>query len=171
MDELALHIPNDNDLAYRRFLIADEDTMSYNKGFGDNGCGTYHHTPEQALKWWNYWNSEGNFYAYVIRVSDSVLVGEVNVHFSAEQGYPKENGVGLIGVTIEGKHRRKGYGEAALRLLVDYAFNTLHLNELLDDIPLERESALRIFERVGFIRDDKTGVMRITRADYTRSLI
>jgi len=162
MNEVKLHIPNGDELEYRRFLIADEETMTYNIGYGDNGGGTYHHTPEQALKWLEYWNSEGNFYAYVARASDDVFVGEVSIHFPADYGYPKEKGVGWIGVVIEGKQRRKGYGEAALRLLVEYAFNTLHLRRLLDDIPADRnEGALRVFDRVGFRRSTDGMVMEI----------
>ncbi len=155
---LRLHIPNDDELEYRRSLIADENTMCYNNGYGDDGRGTYHQTPEQTLRWWNNWQSQGNFYAYVVRESDDVPVGEVNIHFP--DGYPKENGVGWIGIVIEAKHRRNGYGESALKLLVDYAFNTLNLKKLLDDVPTERDSAIRIFERVGF-KPNADGEMEI----------
>ena len=87
---LKLHIPTADELDYRRFLIGDEDTMAYNQGYSDNGGSTYHHTAEQALRWWQYWQSEGNFYAYVVRTSDNVPVGEVSIHFPADCGYPKD---------------------------------------------------------------------------------
>lgn len=114
---LKLYIPTADELNYRRLLISDENTMAYNMGYGDNGGATYHHTAEQALKWWNYWQNEGNFYAYVVRTSDNVPVGEVSIHFPADYGFPKEKGIGFIGVIIEGKYRCKGYGEDALRLM------------------------------------------------------
>jgi diamine N-acetyltransferase len=163
VQQLRLYVPNADELEYRRFLIADEDTMSYNDGYGDNGGCTYRHTPEQAIRWWNYWNSGGNYYAYAVRIADGLPVGEVNIHFP--DGYPREDGVGWIGVIIEGKHRRKGYGEEALRLLVDHAFNTLHLKKLLDDIPPVRSSAVHIFERVGFKRDSSGEMMEICNED------
>jgi len=158
-ESLALRVPNESGLEYRRSLIADADTMSYNNGHGDNGGGAYRLTPEQCLRWWDYWNGQGNYYAYVVREADGVPVGEVNIHFP--DGYPRESGIGWIGVVIEAKHRRKGYGEAALRLLTDHAFGTLRLKKLLDDIPAERSSARRIFECAGF-RQNADGAMEIT---------
>ena len=46
MNRLKLHIPSENELEYRLYLIADEDTMGYNKGYGDNGGCTYRQTAE-----------------------------------------------------------------------------------------------------------------------------
>lgn len=158
---LTLHIPSEEELAYRRFLIADEATMAYNMGYGDNGTGTYHHTPEQAKRWYRYWMDGGNYYAYAVRSSDNVPVGEVSIHFP--EGYPREKGIGWIGVIIQGDCRHQGYGEEALRLLVHQAFHVLGLRKLLDDIPLERASAIRIFERVGFRRNDTDGVMELDK--------
>lgn len=52
MTKLRLYIPSEEELHYRGHLIADEETMSYNKGYGDNGGCTYHQTPEQLREWY-----------------------------------------------------------------------------------------------------------------------
>lgn len=49
MTELTLHTPSDKELSYRGYLISDEETMSYNMGYGDNGGCTYHKTAEELL--------------------------------------------------------------------------------------------------------------------------
>lgn len=162
---ITLHVPTEDELEYRRFLLADAATMSYNKGWSDDGTGTYHQTPEQVKQWYSYWNSEGNYYAYV-KDGNGVFVGEVEIHFP--EGYPLEQGVGWIGVVIQATHRRKGYGKAALQLLTDYGFQTLGLHTLLDDIPLNRLSAIKLFEQVGFRRNEAIGVMELHRPDENR---
>jgi diamine N-acetyltransferase len=146
-----LDIPRDEDLKYRQYLLADAETMSH------NAEGTTLLTAKQCQRWYEYWNSEGNFYAYVVSVTDNIPVGEVEIHFPAEYGYPKEQGVGWCSVVIEAKHRGKGYGDAALALLVDYAFDTLHLTRLLHE---EYGSDVSIFERAGFARNEE-GVMEL----------
>jgi len=160
IDSLELHIPKNNDLDYRRYLIADEATMSYNLGYGDGGTGVYRQSQEQVQRWWQSWQERGNYYAYVLRVSDDTFVGEVSIHFPDETF--KSEGVGRISVVIQDRYRRQGYGEEALRLLVDLAFVELGLKRLLDDIPPDRKSAIRIFERIGF-RRNSSGLMELSR--------
>ena len=52
MTELTLHIPTEDELFYRGYLISDEETMSYNMGYGDNGGCTYHKTAEELYEWY-----------------------------------------------------------------------------------------------------------------------
>ena len=54
MTELTLHIPSDKELSYRGYLISDEETMSYNMGYGDSGGYTYHKTAEELYEWYQY---------------------------------------------------------------------------------------------------------------------
>ena len=81
MNRLRLHIPAENELEYRRWLIADEETMAYNKGYGNNGNGCYDQTIEQVRDWCKNWNNgSGNYYAYIVRADDGVPVDEVDIH-------------------------------------------------------------------------------------------
>ncbi|MHB1484203.1 MAG: GNAT family N-acetyltransferase [Saccharofermentanales bacterium] len=147
MNRLRLHIPNENELEYRCNLISDEETMSYNKGYGDNGSGSYHITIEQARDWHKNWNnSNGNYYAYIVRTDDGVQVGEVDIHWSE----PCQKHI--IGVVIEAKYRGCGYSEEALHLLADVAFNELNLDRIYDDFPVNRVAAEKSFAKVGFVR-------------------
>lgn len=44
MSKIELHIPKENELEYRRHLISDKETMTYNIGYGNDGAGCYYQT-------------------------------------------------------------------------------------------------------------------------------
>ena len=80
------------------------DTMSYNRGYGDNGNGCYYQTIEQVREWYKNWNNgSGNFYAYILNEDAGVFVGEVDIHWS------RHYNAHMIGVVIDSKYREKGY--------------------------------------------------------------
>lgn len=156
MQELELMIPNLNELEYRRYLISDEKTMDYNKGYGDNGTGCYFQTIEQVRDWYKNWNNgTDNYYAYIIRKEDNTPIGEVDIHWSS---YCQKH---IIGIVIEAKYRGKGYAEEALNLLCDVAFNELTLDKIYDDFPVTRTAAEKVFSKVGFERFDDEFVVLI----------
>lgn len=160
MNKIELHIPNENELKYRQYLISDKETMSYNVGYGDDGTGCYYQTIEQVKKWYKNWNNSiGNYYAYIIRKEDNTPIGEVDVHWS---GYCQKY---IIGIVIEAKYRGKGYSEKALNLLCDAAFNKLNLDKIYDDFPATRIAAEKVFSKVGFIREDDEFVV-LTKEKY-----
>lgn len=162
MSEIELHIPNENELEYRRHLISDKDTMSYNVGYGDDGTGCYYQSIKQVSDWYKNWNKEtDNFYAYIIRKEDNAPIGEVDIHWS---GYCKRH---IIGIVIEAKYRGRGYAEKALNLLCDVAFNELKLDKIYDDFPVTRISAEKTFSKVGFIREDEEFVV-LTKERYNQ---
>jgi diamine N-acetyltransferase len=56
-----------------------------------------------------------------------------------------------IGILItEQSERGKGFGKAALRAVVDYAFTKLHLHQLYANIDTENTISLRLFTTFGF---------------------
>ncbi|MEO1031079.1 MAG: GNAT family N-acetyltransferase [Bacteroidota bacterium] len=56
-----------------------------------------------------------------------------------------------IGILIkEAADRHQGYGKEALRLLVDYCFNILHLHQVYANISEDNQASLKLFEGLGF---------------------
>lgn len=56
-----------------------------------------------------------------------------------------------VGILIgEKEQRRKGYATEALRLLVNYAFNTLNLHQLHCHIEMNNDASMRLFSSCGF---------------------
>ena len=158
---IGLYIPKENELEYRRYLISDKETMSYNIGYGDDGTGCYYQTIEQIQEWYKNWNNvTDNYYAYIICKEDNVPVGEGDIHWS---GYYQKH---IIGIVIEAKYRGKGYAEEALTLLCDVAFHKLKLDRIYDDFPKTRITAEKAFSKVGFIRDNEFVVL--TKEKYNQ---
>ena len=60
--------------------------------------------------------------------------------------YHKRAGVGIL---IYNK-RQKGYASGALQLLIDYAFNVLHLHQLYCNISADNNKSLDLFHKSGF---------------------
>lgn len=162
MSKLKLHIPNEDELEYRRHLISDKETMSYNIGYSDDGAGCYYQSIEQVRDWYKNWNNgTDNYYAYIIRKKDNTPIGEVDIHWS---GYCQKH---IIGIVIEAKYRGKGYAEEALSLLCDVAFDELKLDKIYDDFPVTRTSAEKVFSKVGFVRENNEFVA-LTKERYNQ---
>ncbi len=162
MSRVELHIPNENELEYRRHLISDKDTMSYNIGYGDDGTGCYYQSIKQVRDWYGNWNNgTENYYAYIIRKEDNAPVGEVDIHWS---GYCQKH---IIGIVIEAKYRGRGYAEEALNLLCGVAFNELMIDKIYDDFPATRITAEKAFLKVGFIRENDEFVV-LTKERYNK---
>lgn len=160
MTKLKLHTPTENELKYRRHLVADEKTMAYNAPYGENGTGCYYKTITQVKEWYKNWNNETtNFYAYIKINEIDIPIGEVSIHYS--EYYNKH----IVGIIIENCYRGKGYAKTALKLLIDYAFYKLGLDEIADDIPIDRKNADKLFLDVGFTRVNEKFVV-LKKTDY-----
>ena len=62
-----------------------------------------------------------------------------------------KNGHGEIGMFIGDKHyQHKGYGEAALKLLVDHLFSRVNINKLNAVIVETNIPSKKLFEKIGF---------------------
>ena len=55
-----------------------------------------------------------------------------------------------IGILIADEFRNKGYAFEALKLLQDYAFNTLLLKQLYCNVTVSAPASLQLFEKAGF---------------------
>ncbi len=58
---------------------------------------------------------------------------------------------------LDPTHWSKGFGSEATQLMVDYAFTTLNLNRIQLHVCAENAPAIKIYQRVGFIKE---GVLR-----------
>ena len=131
-------VPGVDDLGYRQQLLADPETMAYNAPWTADGNGCIPQTDEQLRDWYqNHYLKSGMFYAYVI--VDNAPVGEVAIGPD-----------GMVSLIIEAKYRSSGYGKAALRKLCELAFTKLGYGFLVDDFPIERTGAVKLFTGLGF---------------------
>lgn len=62
-----------------------------------------------------------------------------------------KNRIGTVGIFIgDENNRSNGYGTEALKLLLDYGFNYLNLNNIMLAVKSFNERAIKCYEKVGF---------------------
>lgn len=133
---MILYVPKIEELDYRKHLLADKPTMSYNHAYG----GTIDFNESKWQDWYERWmNDATRFYAY-IKIQD-YYVGEVAYHLEGDKV--------LCDVLIEAQYRRLGYGKQALSLLEEVAKNN-KIKELYDHIAIDNPG-IQLFEQAGFI--------------------
>ena len=175
---LELYVPRAEDLWFVRRMQEDPATMAYNAGWDvsyegyhpDTGCIDL---PESAWaeKHANLVGHEPDqFYALVRERDSGSFVGEVNFH-RVPEGWHE------IGGVVYAPCRGRGYGHAALELLLRRAFVDWGLPKLRNAFEETRSSALAIhlragFRRVGITEDRRFGgrvrvlELELTREDY-----
>jgi diamine N-acetyltransferase len=163
MREIYLKTPELSELAYRKNLLADKETMAYNNKFG----GTINFEKEKWESWFNKWignKDEKYFYAYIYDKEDNKPVGEVGYRFDEET-----NSV-ILNIIVEASQRGKGYGYSGLSALIKEAFDNGY-DELRDLVYIDSNNSHALFEKLGFkcvgiVNDSKD--YRLTKKDYQR---
>ena len=171
MSTLCLHVPELDELWYRKKLLEDPETMSYNRGYDidfdgydkETGCiafpesewkNTYKYLVKNEPQW---------FYAYLVNAENGELVGDVNVHKSTEHDWYE------MGIVIEAKHRGKGYANEGLHLLLHHAFADMGAKAVHNDFESSRTAAIKAHEHAGFhIYKEENGIMEllITKEEF-----
>ena len=143
---LTLHKPQLEELWFRQMMMADEETMSYNRAWG----GTIPWPKAKWGDWYDRWVAnpkDGRLYRYV-KNSSGDFVGEIAYHYDADmQGF-------TANVIIFSKYRGRGYGGQALELLCAEARSN-GITVLYDDIAIDNPAAA-LFLRHGFKEEART---------------
>lgn len=151
-NNLYLHVPTFEELGYRQKLLAQPDTMTYNRGYKleienyDNETGCIDFRKEYWMDWYSRWvsNEPQRYYAYLAQIKSNNYIGEVCFHYDKNMNYH------YIGIVIEAKYRGNGYCSEGLLNLSKKAFVDLNIDKLRNDIPIERKSAILGHKKAGF---------------------
>lgn len=139
-----LYIPQIDDLWFRKLIMSDEATMSYNHAWG----GTIDFPESNWADWYDRWigkNDDSKFYRYLIN-EKSEFVGEIAYHFTGKEY--------IANVIVYAKYRNRGYGAEGLRLLCEEA-KKHEIEALYDDIAIDNPS-IKMFLGMGFIEEYRT---------------
>lgn len=80
--------------------------------------------------------------------SDKKAIGTIDIFdFDA---FHNRAGVGIL--IADEAYRRKGYASMALKCLIDYCFNTLHLHQLYCNILADNCGSIDLFVKNGFVK-------------------
>ena len=152
MSTLYLHIPELEEFWYRKKLLEDPETMSYNRGYNlgfdgydnETGCIAFPESEWEESYKYLVGNEPERFYAYLANAENGEFVGEVNAHKNREHDWYD------MGIVIEAKHRGKGYSGEGLRLLLRHAFTKMGAKAVHNDFESSRTAALKAHEHAGF---------------------
>ena len=139
-----LYIPQIDDLWFRKLIMSDEATMSYNHAWG----GTIDFPESNWADWYDRWigkYDDSKFYRYLIN-EKSEFVGEIAYHFTGKEY--------IAHVIVYAKYRNRGYGAEGLRLLCEKA-KKHEIEALYDDIAIDNPS-IKMFLGMGFIEEYRT---------------
>ncbi len=163
MREIFLKTPKISELEYRKKLLSDKETMSYNNNFG----GTIDFPEEKWETWFNKWiknENEKYFYAYIYDKEENKPVGEVGYRLD------DETNSAMLNIIVEASQRGKGYGYLGLSALIKVAFNNGY-KELRDLVYIDSTNSHSLFEKLGFkcvgIVDNSKDY-RLTKNDYQK---
>ena len=142
---LNIYIPKLEDLWFRKQLLEDKETMSYNDKWG----GTIPFPKELWQDYYNNWinkDPRNRFYCYL--ENDDKFVGEMAYHYDEDL-----KGI-IISIIIYSKERHKGYGKEAIDLICKVAKEN-RISTLYDDIAFDNK-AINLFLKKGFTIIGKT---------------
>ena len=140
---LTLYKPDYDDLWFRKLMLEDEETMSFNHAWG----GTIPFPKDKWKDWHDRWivNHENKrFYRYV-KEKEGTFIGEIAFHYDSKYDGYNAN------VLIYSKYRNRGYGTVALKMLCDEA-KEKGIKILFDDIAIDNP-AITLFLKAGFVEE------------------
>jgi len=107
--------------------------------------GQYHNPVSLARSKKTFEDLEGYRFDIVLLDGD-VLIGHISLH-----NIDHLNRNAFLGIFIgEREYRRRGYGVEAVRLILDYGFKTLNLNNIMLSVHADNHAAISCYKKVGF---------------------
>lgn len=151
---ISLYKPDLSEMGFRRELLADEDTMSYNAHWG----GAIDFPEEDWEGWYSHWliNTDARrFYRYIKDDEMGEFVGEAAYHIDTDSSRC------LADVIVHSRFRNRGIGTAALGLLCKAAKEN-GVDVICDNIAKDNPG-ISLFIKNGFTeeyRDDEIIMLR-----------
>ena len=84
----------------------------------------------------------------IIEKETDKIIGDLGIHFIGDDGFQCE-----LGCTISKEHQGKGFATKAMKITIDYLFNTLNKHRITGSIDPDNISSIRLFERLKFRRE------------------
>ena len=102
-------------------------------------------TLEDERKWFANPKEDSQVF-FIVRMEDNKLIGTMGLH-----QIDNINRTATLGIFIgEKSGRNKGYGTEAIRLILDYGFNYLNLNNIKLDVMEFNDRAIACYKKCGF---------------------
>ncbi|MGN0114620.1 MAG: GNAT family N-acetyltransferase [Acutalibacteraceae bacterium] len=143
---IEVYKPKLDELWFKQSLMADEDTMSYNRAYG----GTLPFPKNKWEQWYQTWIESSDFYRYYRYLFDTenkVFVGEIAYR------YEEQRNIHICDVIVFARYRNNGFGTQGIQLICEAAKNN-GISTLYDDIAADNPS-YKLFLKNGFVIDSQ----------------
>jgi len=91
---------------------------------------------------------ESWFQLVIIEKTTDEIIGDIGVHFIGDNNLQCE-----LGCTLCKKHRGKGYATQAMKVTIDYLFNSLNKHRIIGSVDPENIDSIRLLERLQFRKE------------------
>ncbi len=91
---------------------------------------------------------ESWFQLVIIDKSSNEIVGDLGVHFIGKDGFQCE-----LGCTIRKKSQGKGFATQAMKITIDYLFNSLNKHRIIGSVDPNNIASIRLLERLDFRKE------------------
>ncbi|MEO6707560.1 MAG: GNAT family protein, partial [Ginsengibacter sp.] len=91
---------------------------------------------------------ESWFQLVIIKKEFNEIIGDVGVHFMGEDGFQCE-----LGCTVSKKQQGKGFATEAMKITIDYLFNSLNKHRIIGSVDPENVGSIRLLERLSFRKE------------------
>lgn len=144
-DRLALResVPGDFDALY---------DMYHEPGMADYMPGLSDDKEEERETFCAYIRGMYPFYGYGLWTVEEKSSGRVVGRAGLENGSFQGEHVPVIGYMIGTEYRRQGYGQEAVRAVVEYAFSELGMEKIYGFVHEKNQGSRRLIQRAGFQR-------------------
>jgi len=148
-ERLYLHVPDVDEMWYRRRIMMDPATMEYNKGLDicegydpETGCVNFPQSQWQGFCDRFVDNEPERFFAFIARRADLEFVGQVSL---------EKNDEGMeISILVEDQYRRQGYATEAMELVLQVAFEVMKAEKVENSFNADLVAAVKLFDKAGF---------------------
>ncbi len=82
----------------------------------------------------------------IVRLEDNAAIGTIDI-----TEFVPMHARGEVGIAMWKEFQGQGYAKEALQLLCNYAFNFLHMKQLIVHVTTDNIASIRLFESCGFV--------------------
>lgn len=91
---------------------------------------------------------ESWFQLIIIEKKSKIIVGDLGIHFVGVDGFQCE-----LGCTLSKRQQGKGFATEAMKITIDYLFNTLQKHRITGSVDPQNISSIRLLERLNFRKE------------------
>lgn len=91
---------------------------------------------------------ESWFQLVIIEKKSNEIIGDIGVHFIGDDGFQCE-----LGCTIRKKQQGKGFATEAMKITIDYLFNSLNKHRIIGSVDPRNTNSIRLLERLNFRKE------------------